>query len=612
MAKKLDYYAGFASEMLTNDEVRDSLFWDIKQAVECKFAVPSELQALTWIGNRKFASTAVADARNAATRTFAANLPNIQIAPLSEEPPEYERTERLEQIMTWEYERLNRSGTKSPHWRIVEDAVTYHAVAFQTEYLPYKFKGVKKTPQIKAMLRSRNFNWIRHDPAVVHTRESANGVECVMKAASYTAQELVDEFGRENPGVREIISKYDDPSVMMTTYYTLYDWMDWEYRCQWAEESGGSGTIDRDPSGQGIVFRNEEHGLPFIPWVVVDNGDPLWKSVFTSGLWENLNVLRTLQFAKALDQVAHSTMVIQTPDGTLQRVWMDYSNPSQPIVTPLDGTTVQNFPPPQLDPQMSAILGQAESEIYQSTTSRILADVSRYADATAFSTVNAMLSAAVAQLALSQTTAEKALGEGVFQNFSWLDHADIPLVSYRQQTLDEARPELRRGAEMVVRKEDFDLEALYITAKLKPSTASDEQAQLNGAVVAVERLGMAKEMAWEKLGYTNYPLNVQKKAQETITEATIQAEAQRILMQPQLEAQQMQMQQQAEMQQQQMAAQQQQVAPENMTGEMNGETGFETAQGFDNRGGGFAPQGASPGLGREQIMNETQTGQEMV
>src|SRR5512147_2319334 len=194
MLKPLSYYAASAREAIKNDNDRDNTYQQIDEASRSIFENPPELKALPWIQERKFVTTAPADALNAAIRTFAARMPRVEIQPLSDAPEEYERTEQHEELMKWEFTRMNMVGKKSPHWKIVEYAMKYCAVAIETAYLPYVYQGKEKDPRIQEILRSRHFRWDVHDPSNVHVRESDDILESVVNCSVKTAQELVDMF----------------------------------------------------------------------------------------------------------------------------------------------------------------------------------------------------------------------------------------------------------------------------------------------------------------------------------------------------------------------------------------------------------------------------------
>ena len=627
---KIEDYAQIVKQMVDDDKARDELYLKIDKAVKCKFEPSQEVTKLPWVQNRHYGLTNIADARNVGARTFSTLLPTIEISPTRDTEREYQRTEMAEQILAWEFERMNRvQSTKGFHDKVVESAITYHAVALQVEYLPYKLKSVKKDSRIKALLSRKKYNWIVHHPGTVHSHTSDMGLERVAKVVVMTGQELLDNFPESSRGRSKLLKENEKTQDLMKATYTLVDYMNWERRVKWAYPGDGS-VVASD-----IVFMDEEHGLPFIPWVVINYGDPLWESVITSGIWENVQYVNLIMFAKALEQSTRSTLVFKIPDGTLQNVYIDYTNPSNPIVVPLDGTVVEDQRPAPLDPQLSTQFQNMMTQIASSTVSQVLTDIGQYSNAP-FSTVEKIIQLALGQLSPAKKTAEAAEAEGIYQMFQWIEHSEIPLVGYRQNVADakQGTEPKQRGEQIAIwngkepNEEEvatmtqeerslwerivyFDLEHLYIKVMLQADNIADEQTRLNLLINATRDMGMSKKEAWERMGWPNYKLSEAHRAEEVLFDAELQTEAEMI----QLKVQEAQMAMQAQFQEAQMM-QQQQMQQEQMEqmsqNEMNAGSQFAGAQGVDARAGGQPPSRNAPFETREAITGETQQGGQIV
>ena len=637
---KIGDVAGIVSQMLSDDRAKMNLFAKIDEAVACVFEPDAAIKELPWVKNRHYGMTDISDARNTGVRTFATLMPQIEISPLNDEQAEYERTDMAEQAWTWEFERMNHIGKKSIHEQIMEDAMSYHAVAFQTEYLPYKYKGAKKTGRIKAQLRSRCFNWIRHHPGTVHSRQSDYGLEAVAKVNSYSVQTLYENFA-DSEGVVKLREKHRGakPEELLRTKYVLVDYMNWTHRVQYVLPNP-SESVPNMVGESDIVFMNEVHGLPFIPWVIVDKGNPIWQAVLQSGMWDNMQYMNLIRFAKSIEQSTRSTIVIKTPDGTLKNVWLDFSNPSNPIVVPLDGTIVDNISPTPMDPQLETMFQEMSSKAASSTVAHVLRDVSRFGN-TPFSSVNQMVNLALGQLSPAKNTAGDAEGMGIYQNHEWISHSGIPFNAYRPKTTDskiEGEQYKGRGGQIIIspkaaptekeiekmsdkqlalleRTVHYDLEALYIRVELQSNNAQDEQSRLNVQINAVDKMNMSRKEAWERMGWTGFELNQNQRAKEMMEEAELQKETQKILLELEQLKMQMQMQmQQAQMQmeqQAQAAAMQQQQA---QAGQMNDLGGGQqpTTQGVDMRSGGNPQAMAAPQNTREQVSGEATNGEQVM
>lgn len=613
MAKKtLNYYAGLAKEAIANDKNKMALYNEIDMHRLGAWQAPAALRELPWIRDRKFASTKPADALDSGARTFATLLPDISIMPLSDEPQEYERVEQLETAIKWHYKRMNMHGKKTVHWKILESAMRYCSVAIQTEYLPHTLRGQEKNKRIEAVLRQSKFQWTVQHPANVHSRTSKNILEMALLGTVRTAQDLVDEFGEDNEGIIEMLEKLrdgrgrPDAKKLQATLYSYYDLTDWDNRVQWIVPNNGSMQVNPEPT-KGVELRLREHEMPFIPWVIVDNEDPILKNAINTGLLDNLNILNTIEFSKAIESAAEIKKNIQTPDGTLDGVQVDNSSASPTMVT-RPGTTVQTLPSTPIDQQISIMRQRMESEASSSSVTQVLGDAAAL-ESRNFSTANIKYRTALAQLSLAKDCAARAEQMGFYQMFQWVDFAkDKPLIAFREKSKTFMGSELPAGQEIAVSNAEdlngigFDLEYLYIDVTLREDSLMDEQSKWNLGVTKIDRFGMSRQIVAEEQGVENYGLHEQKRAAEELVLAKVQAEARLIMGEAEAKVQammgQVQMQlQQAQMQAQQMAQQQ----PQNAVQDMNAGGSFAMNEGQDMRGGMMAAMQNAPGEGREQM-----------
>jgi len=611
---KIDEVSDIVAQMLSDDKEKMSFYEKVDEAVNCVFNPDPAIEELPFIKGRKFALTDISDARNAGTRVFTSLLPNITVAPVMDNQGEYERTDKMEQAWKWEMLRMNRpsNGEKGIHDQIVESAITYHAVALQTEYLPYKFKNQKNDPRIKALLARQSHKWILHHPGAVHKITSDYGTEHVAKVAKYSIMKLCNNFGMGNEGVIKMMAANPNikRSEMMTREYELVDYTNWTHRVQFIKDGNKK-----------IEFMNEKHGLNFIPWVIVDYGNPLWEAVIKSGHWNNLQHMKLIKFSKSIAMAAMPSMAIQSTDGTLRGVWLDYQNPINPMVlTP--GNQYVPIKPNNLDPQFEAEYQEDRADVSRSTVARILQDSSQYANAP-FSTFNAAITSAMGQLAPAKMTGETAEAEAINQGFQWIKHSKIPFVTYRKKDGDskiEGSNPYQKGSQIIITHKDppseaeykklsekelqvidqtvfFDLDSLYISVQMQSDNLTDEQARLNTFILAKRELGMSKKDVWEKMNWDNFEMSQNQSATEMLFDAEVQMALQKKQMALQMEQQQVQMQMQQQAQQAQ-AQQANQQTQQNAMNELNAGSQMETMQGQDMRGGGMSSQQVAP--------NETQ------
>ncbi len=598
--KDLDYHIGLAKECIAKDKDKIDLYAEVDKHRLGRWKPSSALANLPWISGKNFSSTAPADALDAGARTFASLLPKITVAPLSNEVAEYEDAERKETALEWHFKRMNMWGGKTTHWQILESAMRYCAVAFETEYLPYVYKGKEKDKRTKALLRGSAFRWTVHHPSTVHAYHSKYGLETVVLAKTVNLMDLENEFGMDvlSELKNKMFSKAPTMEQKMTTLFSFYKSMTWDETCIWVMPNHNMTTVNNQPS-KGFELLHEEHGLNFIPWVIADNEDPILKNAINTGLLDNLNNLRLMSFSSAVTLVAASQKLIQTPDGTLRNVHIDNQNPEQPMITDLT-TKVTPLPQERPNDAIENKVAQATQEVYTTTVAQMLADANKLAGTENFSTANLAFKMAVGALSLAKDVAERAEAMGFYQMFEWIDHAgDVPLIAFRENSKNVQGYSKQAGEEIVIKKGEFDTQYLYIDVKLREFGSMDEQAKANLAITMVERLGLSRQMVAENdLGIEDYSLHEQKRAAEDLMMAKVQAEAQKIQAEVEMMMQQAQMQMQMQAQQAQMQAQPP-PQPQQQVQDMN--ASFPLAQGADMRQGGMPAQPMNPMENRESI-----------
>lgn len=619
-------------QALRDNKTKIDRYSKIDEAMACVFKPDEAIASLPFIQGKKFALTDLADAKNAGVRVFTSMMPDISIAPVIDNEAEYERVDKMEQAWKWELSRMNRpvNGKKGVFDQVVDSALTYQSVAFQTEDLAHKFKGTTN-PRQKMMLRNKRFQWTIHHPGTVHGFYSDYGLEHVIKLGDYSAWELIKNFGSENPAVQKLLQKHDNiknkPAELMKQIYTLVDYTNWEQRVQYAIPKGNlAGSAKPE-----FTFMDELHGMPFINWVIVDYGDTLWQAVLDSGSWNNIQHMRLIKFAKSVALGMRSDFAIKTTDGTLKGIWIDYANPTNPIVLP-PGAELVPIPSTGLDAQFENEFQTQRADVGRSTVARILQDPTPFLNSP-YSTLNAGITTAMGQLAPAKKVAETAIAEGIRQGFEWIKYSEIPFSAYRDKTTDSKMDNAdayKRGGNIVITHENpptpdeyekmnekeiamalnkvyFDLSSLYIDVKLNSSALSDEQAKLNMLTIAFREMGMSQQEVWERMNWDGYKMNRLQRMSEIFADAEIKKVVDMKSLEVQQAAQQMQAQQQEQMmaQQQQMMQQQDQ---QNAINDMNAGASFEAMAGQDMRAGGNPAAMTVPNENRESITGRTRGG----
>lgn len=607
---ELDFFETLAKDAIKRDELDVKMFRAFDKMENCQWEMPEALRKLP--GMRKNVNTEPADAVRAATRVYSSVLPTMELFPLNHTQEEKERMEKIEQVLSWNFAKLNARPVP-PLYQIIHNAVQYMRIAFQVEYYPHLLKG-KTDTRSKYLRRNGDFGWRIFDPKDVHAYYDDDGVEAVILDTILSVKELETRFA-DSKGVKklvEIMEKKHDKGEFnhRETRVRFMDYTDWENRVQWCYETEQS-------EGEKYEILMEEHKLPFINWVVASGKNPILKSVYDSNAWDDANIIGSLRNRLILSAAAHPAYVTKTvnKDG----VEIDYDD-GLGAVNVRTNEDVQSFPPRQLDPHLTEIYAESAMKIRNTSGTKYLQNLDFPAN-TPFSSINALISASLSNLGEAKRLAEIAIADGHLLNLCWISYSKERTYGQRRDTKDSSVDTMTRGAQIgisgtpenLLEGETYigDPYDITIEISLQADTANDKQARLNRATTMHDRLKVPISRSHEELGMDNSANLIEEWQQEQIDDAELKVALQKIAVEgdenikQQIIAEFMQQQQEQMLQQQQQAQGQpgntQEVAFANAKGE-----GFATNQ------GGEPPQEMAPDMTREVMSGQTRSEEEIV
>lgn len=559
-------------QLIEESRPRLTLYGEIDAMNNCDFTMPGSLQALSWIKNRKFVSIAPKVAIQGAIRLFASTMPRINIDPMSGLDKDWTISDKIERGVEWMFDQMNRRGEQTPYWKIIESAALYSAVTYQTEYLPHSLRG-KTGPKYDELRRRSPFNFVVHHPGTVFPSWGKHGLEGVLLARMGTVQEMVDEYGMENPGIVKLLSRVQvaSPRVNLRKINVqFYDYTDYEWRIIIVTMAGERKNFSNKIEDEVFVLLKERHGMGFINWVVVDTREPILKPLVDGEVWKNANILSTIQQSMFIALAAHPRYWTNTPSGKGAEI--DYDDPNNSLdLKP--GETAGNLDNPEIDPGLAKAVADIESQMFEATAPRVISSAEKLVEkGAAFSTINAIVQLGVSQLALARRTAEQAIEEGIYQMFRWIDMSQTPLFTRMARTDRGQNPSIslvpgalpRNAAENEV---SFNLDELYIKVELQAQSLVDESGRINNAIQKYEKLGIAQATAMEEVGI-DHPDHEQK--------ARLAEEARGIMPQK------------------------------------AGGNNFPASQGIETSKGGVTAQQYAPAQTREKITGKTKAGEDIV
>jgi hypothetical protein len=529
MTKSLEYYDEITNNAMKRDRNKVAMMEKIDDMRDCNFDLPVEMAELP--GMRNIVSTDPHDSLGASTRTFATLNPKFELTPLGPQKEDEDYAEKIEANIKWHWYQMNRRGTKEPLYELVKSGLTYSAIGFFVEYLPYSMKD-RTDPRSKYLRRAGDFVWHMYNVKNVRPHYDSYGLSAITMRSIMTAAEVVANCGEDNPGVRQMLSDISSQKDVKTPKdrnnirILFSDYMDWTDRVKWMSIIGNAADYDQwgDTNSITVTKKYEieraEHGLGFFPFVYREGDDPLLKAIVDTNAWADLNILLSLRnwlVYRAASQPAYKT---QTPNR--RGIAVDFTDGNGTLdLAP--GESADPMAPRQLDPHLSEILTERQQAIHTSTVAKALQSL-EFSGNMPFATVNAILEAAVQSLTMQRKLIEKAIEDGIYAELNWINHSKIGLVGRRMNTSDEDTETQKRGAQILLEPDTFDPNEINIACTLQADTPTDKQQRLNEAVSLHRDMKLPLTFCYEMLGIDNGEILHNQWAEGELNDAEIQVE----------------------------------------------------------------------------------------
>ena len=582
--------------LLAMDDI-DKLNWDL----------PEALAAEEWA--RIDIDTSGHDALKSAANIFSAYLPKWDVQPRG--PAENDNAETLEAWLKWQYSMIDRRSG-SAVWNLMKQAVTYDIYCARVDYLPYYIKN-KPTAKQRNQLRGGDFVVIETHPSNMLWEKTPYGLEWVSVAENTTAVEILNywlPYEEAKAGVKKLQAMIDEDDEVKINYFDYYDY---DKRVVYFYEATSLNSEDVGAETDVTYILNEKNKLGFIPWVISVGGtgyekdaehrvDPLIASLYRSGSWSNQCLRESLQTSKVMKRWGLPDMITITPTGEGKEI--DYDGNADQIAL-RSGEDAKPYIPPPLDPGLRELVDRGRARMSRSMGVDALQN-SAITGNMQFATFNAQIQIALASLAKPRRVAEQALTRIGVLLFEWLDFTGDTVSGFRASDAGTDGPTEQRGAQISISKNDFDINTLFISAKMMPNNPTDKLQRMNFAIQANQNLNVPISELLEGLDLGNSEVLMERWQEEQIQTAAvatfIETQKQMALMQVQMQAQQA-------MQQQPQGAQNPSGGPPKANTPPSQETA--NGQGYNAAEGGTPNQVVSPADTREGLTGRTQSGDQL-
>lgn len=511
-----------AQNMIYEDAERDEAFLAYEEMYHNLWSLPEAIKQLPWIA--RIIDSSPYDAINTGVRLLAALPFSLHYQPLSPGTASKNRANMIERVVKWQMASANRRRSKSVESDVVLSSLLYDAVALEIIDLDYAIpqkQAVNASTKREEAVRSLSRFMVKtHSPRNVHVRQSGFMPEALLCVETHHAQVVIDEWGESAArieGLTDLAMKSRSED-----WVTVFDYWDIERRAVWLAE-GNMGNVPEATHSQHMVILDESKiATNFIPWVANMGGstlesDPLHRykpilyPIYMTGVWDALNLVESLLVSEV---TAHTGSPRFVETGTNpESGQVNYFLPDRIAKMPI-GNELAQLAPPGMDAAMANIDALLASKIDKSTVSRILQG-GEIPSGLAFATLNLATQTAVGVLKPAKDLSEKSLAEACSLFLLWTKHTGKPLLGY---SLEKET----RGAQMIIKPNEIDPSAIYITATLHPDEVLDRQQKIATASLAVRELGVSLEEALEQAGFSDPAVIIKQRQKELISDHILQ------------------------------------------------------------------------------------------
>lgn len=545
-------------------------------------------------------TTTPSDAVWGASRVLSAIQPRVTYFPLASNPLDKEFAAKVENIVKYQYQIAGKRAKSKLTRQITLNSILYDMVAVQTTFLPWQAKNIDvmggNKKRIKSSQRFGQFAFTAQNPKNVHAVHSGWGLEVVVFEQVFNAREALGFWGDKMP--KKIAEKIRSGD---TDWIYIVDYMDEKDRCVKAWDLGQSETVPNKlntiegEKGSFDIIEQQPHKLPFIPWAIKGGGSttetdpalhyrPMLDSVYKSGQFDTINIMRSLQLSKAIKKHAKAATVSRTFSGESPE--MDYDDPTDNLALRV-GEDMTNLPPDPLDPSLFTLIGGQEDAMAASTVSRIL--LGEVPAQIAFATMNLGQQSAARSIVPYRETAEETIAEIMSQQLLWSSFTKENLHAW-------GVTKTTQGDRFELVWNEIDPNHVMFNVELVADVPTDNMSQTNVGRMHLE-MGVSHDEVFEQIGYTDPERILEARAQEDLDRAEIDLHLQKQVLELQGMVQ-------IEVQKAMAGLQQQvqadaQAAAEAEARNANPQDGLG-GQGFNTAEGGTPPAIANTGLLREE------------
>lgn len=552
--KNADYYIGVMRELDEEFEPLVDLFEAIDDMVRPSWNLPAEFTAVIK-DVMAVVDTAPSDAINSGAIALSGSIPIISVSPFMPNKAEYDRTQTMEEVLSYHFEKSNVRGNGSVMYDIADSSLRYNTICVQAHDLARILPNNPKdwTPMQRAAWRQGRFIYEAHNPKDFRYRFSTMGLTLCGYTSTLKVQDVIDywslyenqktdEAKRIAATLKDLRAAVDmvqkgspgmNGMALGEIHFTQTYVIDYDKLVIFGSLTDVNGDDISRLQRADFIFADQDNPYGFIPFSVRVAGsriekditfrvNPLLAPLYWSKSWDKLNLAKSIIFSEPIRRARNPRGIAITQSGEAPNV--DYENGNE--ISMRTGEDYKPFQALTLDPNALAVVNALEAAMNRTTGASMIGDTTKISSNTPFSTFSAMVKVALSRLDKQRLIMGDACVDMQCLALEWANKTDVPLTAYlasdKQFKTGTLRP---RGTKLEITKKDFNLDYPGISCRVVPSTATDEMEQLNMAILLSTKLNYPVSQSLEKMGYKNVGLSYELWAQEFLKNADLQAQA---------------------------------------------------------------------------------------
>ena len=499
-----------------------------------KWELPESLSSEDWA--RIEIDTTAHDANRSATNVFSAFLPKWDVQPRG--PEDKDRAKELEDWLDWQFRLVDRRNG-SAVWNIMKSAITYDIYCARLDYLPHLF-GSNPDKKQKRQMRDGKYTLVEERPENMLWEKTPRGLEWVAVAENVLAVDVapywIDVEGADTSKLNEMIEK--NPEVKIN----YFDYEDYDQRKVFFYRAD---TLNEEVKKiEAYMIYEEKNEKGFISWIISIGGEgyekdpayminPLTAPLHRSGSWENQCLHESLMRSKTLRRWGLPDMITYTIGG--EGVEVDYDGGMDQLKMEV-GEEAKPYSPPPIDPGMRELVDRGRAKMEGNMGVSTLQNPQATGN-TPFSTLDAQIKLSMTSLEKPKRVGEQALTQFGMLCFEWIDYTGDMVKSFRASD-SGSRTAALRGSQIDIGLDNFDIEALFINARIIPNSPTDKLQRMNFAIQANQNLRIPISELVESLDLGNSEVLTERWIEEQMETGAVQnfLEKQRAMAQAEVQA----------------------------------------------------------------------------